>query len=152
MCLFQDGGGKYHGKSQVMTSTAIVTINVIDTQDSPPVFVGTPYFGFVYEVSVPVSMTLFHIYFIYMYVCMCISKIHELLRQCSVFFSVLCPGFRDIHCFCQGRGPEQPQSHPLFHSERSAALLIQCSFQFLNWRAKHLPSCQLVQFIYQVQS
>ncbi|XP_051769592.1 cadherin-related family member 1 isoform X2 [Ctenopharyngodon idella] len=51
----KDGGGKYHGKSQVMTSTAIVTINVIDTQDSPPVFVGTPYFGFVYEVSVPGS-------------------------------------------------------------------------------------------------
>ncbi|XP_048026535.1 cadherin-related family member 1 isoform X2 [Megalobrama amblycephala] len=51
----KDGGGKYHGKYQVMTSTAIVTINVIDTQDSPPVFVGTPYFGFVYEVSVPGS-------------------------------------------------------------------------------------------------
>ncbi|XP_067225765.1 cadherin-related family member 1a isoform X1 [Chanodichthys erythropterus] len=51
----KDGGGKYHGKYQVMTSTAIVTINVIDTQDCPPVFVGTPYFGFVYEVSVPGS-------------------------------------------------------------------------------------------------
>uniref|UniRef100_A0A8C1ZST8 Photoreceptor cadherin n=1 Tax=Cyprinus carpio TaxID=7962 RepID=A0A8C1ZST8_CYPCA len=51
----QDGGGKYHGKYQVMTSTAIITINVLDTQDSPPVFVGTPYFGFVYEVSVPGS-------------------------------------------------------------------------------------------------
>uniref|UniRef100_A0A8C2EE69 Photoreceptor cadherin n=1 Tax=Cyprinus carpio TaxID=7962 RepID=A0A8C2EE69_CYPCA len=50
----KDGGGKYHGKYQVMTSTAIITINVLDTQDSPPVFVGTPYFGFVYEVSVPV--------------------------------------------------------------------------------------------------
>lgn len=72
VCLFQDGGGKYHGKYQVMTSTAIVTINVLDTQDSPPVFVGTPYFGFVYEVSVPVIMTLFHIY-IY------ISTIPELL-------------------------------------------------------------------------
>uniref|UniRef100_A0A672KWM9 Photoreceptor cadherin n=1 Tax=Sinocyclocheilus grahami TaxID=75366 RepID=A0A672KWM9_SINGR len=51
----KDGGGKYHGKYQVMTSTAIITINVLDTQDSPPVFVATPYFGFVYEVSVPVS-------------------------------------------------------------------------------------------------
>uniref|UniRef100_A0A8C1ZTB2 Cadherin domain-containing protein n=1 Tax=Cyprinus carpio TaxID=7962 RepID=A0A8C1ZTB2_CYPCA len=51
----KDGGGKYHGKYQVMTSTAIITINVLDTQDSPPVFVGTPYFGFVYEVSVPGS-------------------------------------------------------------------------------------------------
>lgn len=58
VCLFQDGGGKYHGKYQVMTSTAIITINVLDTQDSPPVFIGTPYFGFVYEVSVPVSMML----------------------------------------------------------------------------------------------
>ncbi len=61
VCLFQDGGGKYQGKYQVMTSTAIITINVLDTQDSPPVFVGTPYFGFVYEVSVPVSVTLFYI-------------------------------------------------------------------------------------------
>ncbi|XP_016336364.1 cadherin-related family member 1-like [Sinocyclocheilus anshuiensis] len=51
----KDGGGKYHGKYQVMTSTAIITINVLDTQDSPPVFVATPYFGFVYEVSVPGS-------------------------------------------------------------------------------------------------
>ncbi|XP_067285434.1 cadherin-related family member 1a isoform X2 [Pseudorasbora parva] len=51
----KDGGGRFHGKYQVMTSTAIVTINVLDTQDSPPVFVGTPYFGFVYEVSVPGS-------------------------------------------------------------------------------------------------
>ncbi|KAK2875972.1 hypothetical protein Q8A67_020068 [Cirrhinus molitorella] len=51
----KDGGGKYLGKYQVMTSTAIITINVLDTQDSPPVFIGTPYFGFVYEVSVPGS-------------------------------------------------------------------------------------------------
>uniref|UniRef100_A0A8C1MUP7 Photoreceptor cadherin n=1 Tax=Cyprinus carpio TaxID=7962 RepID=A0A8C1MUP7_CYPCA len=51
----KDGGGKYHGKYQVMTSTAIITINVLDTQDSPPLFVGTPYFGYVYEVSVPGS-------------------------------------------------------------------------------------------------
>ncbi|XP_042624152.1 cadherin-related family member 1-like isoform X2 [Cyprinus carpio] len=57
----KDGGGKYHEKYQVMTSTAIITINVLDTQDSPPLFVGTPYFGYVYEVSVPVSVTLFHI-------------------------------------------------------------------------------------------
>ncbi|XP_055032107.2 cadherin-related family member 1a [Misgurnus anguillicaudatus] len=53
--IAKDGGGKYHGKYIVMTSTAIITINVLDTQDSPPVFVGTPYFGFVYEVSVPGS-------------------------------------------------------------------------------------------------
>ncbi len=53
---FQDGGGIYKGKQQVMSSSATLTINVIDTQDTPPVFVGTPYFGYVYEVSSPVSI------------------------------------------------------------------------------------------------
>lgn len=53
--IAKDGGGKYNGKYHVLTSTAIITINVLDTQDSPPVFVGIPYFGFVYEVSVPGS-------------------------------------------------------------------------------------------------
>uniref|UniRef100_A0AAQ5ZQ36 Photoreceptor cadherin n=1 Tax=Amphiprion ocellaris TaxID=80972 RepID=A0AAQ5ZQ36_AMPOC len=51
----KDGGGKYKGKHQVMTSTATITINVIDAQDMPPSFVGTPYFGYIYEVSVPGS-------------------------------------------------------------------------------------------------
>ncbi|XP_030610846.1 cadherin-related family member 1 isoform X1 [Archocentrus centrarchus] len=51
----KDGGGKYKGKHQVLTSTATVTINVIDSQDMPPYFVGIPYFGYVYEVSVPGS-------------------------------------------------------------------------------------------------
>lgn len=55
----QDGGGKYKGKQQVLTSTATITINVIDAQDMPPSFIGTPYFGYVYEVSVPVSPPLF---------------------------------------------------------------------------------------------
>ncbi len=50
----QDGGGKYKGKHQVLTSTATITINVLDAQDMPPSFIGTPYFGYVYEVSVPV--------------------------------------------------------------------------------------------------
>lgn len=55
-CSFsQDGGGKYKGKHQVLTSTATITINLIDAQDMPPSFIGTPYFGYVYEVSVPVS-------------------------------------------------------------------------------------------------
>uniref|UniRef100_A0A3B4V792 Photoreceptor cadherin n=1 Tax=Seriola dumerili TaxID=41447 RepID=A0A3B4V792_SERDU len=54
----KDGGGKYKGKHQVLTSTATVTVNVIDAQDMPPSFVGTPYFGYVYEVSVPVSPPL----------------------------------------------------------------------------------------------
>uniref|UniRef100_A0A8C1S5S3 Photoreceptor cadherin n=1 Tax=Cyprinus carpio TaxID=7962 RepID=A0A8C1S5S3_CYPCA len=52
----KDGGGIYKGKHQVMSSSATLTINVIDTQDTPPVFVGTPYFGYVYEVSSPVSI------------------------------------------------------------------------------------------------
>ncbi|XP_036430119.1 cadherin-related family member 1 isoform X3 [Colossoma macropomum] len=51
----KDGGGNYNGKVQVMSSSATLTINVIDSQDSPPVFVGTPYFGYVYEVSSPGS-------------------------------------------------------------------------------------------------
>ncbi|KAM4716093.1 cadherin-related family member 1a isoform 2-T2 [Anableps anableps] len=51
----KDGGGKYKGRDQVLTSTATVTINVLDAQDMPPSFVGTPYFGYIYEVSVPGS-------------------------------------------------------------------------------------------------
>uniref|UniRef100_A0A8C4IBD0 Cadherin related family member 1 n=1 Tax=Dicentrarchus labrax TaxID=13489 RepID=A0A8C4IBD0_DICLA len=51
----KDGGGKYKGKHQVLTSTATITINLIDAQDMPPSFIGTPYFGYVYEVSVPGS-------------------------------------------------------------------------------------------------
>uniref|UniRef100_A0A8C7PQ93 Cadherin-related family member 1 n=1 Tax=Oncorhynchus mykiss TaxID=8022 RepID=A0A8C7PQ93_ONCMY len=51
----KDGGGQYKGKHQVLTSTATITINVLDAQDTPPAFVGTPYFGYVYEVSLPGS-------------------------------------------------------------------------------------------------
>ncbi|CAG5904933.1 unnamed protein product [Menidia menidia] len=51
----KDGGGKYKGKHQVLTATATVTINILDAQDMPPSFVGTPYFGYIYEVSVPGS-------------------------------------------------------------------------------------------------
>lgn len=40
----------------MMTSSATLTISVIDIQDTPPMFVGTPYFGYVYEVSSPVSI------------------------------------------------------------------------------------------------
>lgn len=39
-----------------MTSTATITVNLIDSQDTPPSFIGTPYFGYIYEVSVPVSV------------------------------------------------------------------------------------------------
>ncbi|XP_032357298.1 cadherin-related family member 1 isoform X1 [Etheostoma spectabile] len=55
MVVAKDGGGKYKGKDQVLTSTATMTINVLDAQDMPPSFIGTPYFGYVYEVSVPGS-------------------------------------------------------------------------------------------------
>ncbi|XP_028844079.1 cadherin-related family member 1-like isoform X2 [Denticeps clupeoides] len=51
----KDGGGKYNGQYQVMSSSATITINVLDAQDTPPMFVGTPYFGYVYEVSGPGS-------------------------------------------------------------------------------------------------
>ncbi|XP_066549642.1 cadherin-related family member 1 isoform X2 [Amia ocellicauda] len=51
----KDGGGKYKGKYQVLSSSATVTINVIDVQDTPPSFVGTPYYGYVYEDTVPGS-------------------------------------------------------------------------------------------------
>uniref|UniRef100_A0A674ETH8 Cadherin-related family member 1 n=1 Tax=Salmo trutta TaxID=8032 RepID=A0A674ETH8_SALTR len=51
----KDGGGQYKGKHQVLTSTATITINVLDAQDTPPAFIGAPYFGYVYEVSLPGS-------------------------------------------------------------------------------------------------
>uniref|UniRef100_A0A8C5PKZ9 Cadherin-related family member 1 n=1 Tax=Leptobrachium leishanense TaxID=445787 RepID=A0A8C5PKZ9_9ANUR len=47
--LAKDGGGKLHGKHQIFSSTTTVTINVEDVQDSPPVFIGTPYYAYVYE-------------------------------------------------------------------------------------------------------
>jgi cadherin-related family protein 1 len=61
--LGQDGGGKYKGQHQVMSSTATVTINVVDAQDTPPSFVGTPYFGYIYEVSLPVSHVVLFLFF-----------------------------------------------------------------------------------------
>ncbi|KAM8851649.1 cadherin-related family member 1a isoform 1-T1 [Synchiropus picturatus] len=51
----KDGGGNYNGKEQFLSSSATLTINVIDAQDTPPSFIGTPYFGYIYEVSVPGS-------------------------------------------------------------------------------------------------
>ncbi|XP_063077570.1 cadherin-related family member 1 [Engraulis encrasicolus] len=53
--LAKDGGGKYNDKYHVMTASATITINVLDSQDTPPSFVGTPYFAYVYEVSGPGS-------------------------------------------------------------------------------------------------
>ncbi|XP_061646602.1 cadherin-related family member 1 isoform X4 [Phyllopteryx taeniolatus] len=51
----KDGGGTFNGKEQFLSSSATLTINVIDAQDTPPSFIGTPYFGYVYEVSLPGS-------------------------------------------------------------------------------------------------
>lgn len=39
----------------VFSATATVTVNVEDTQDMAPVFVGTPYYGYVYEDTIPVG-------------------------------------------------------------------------------------------------
>uniref|UniRef100_A0A3Q1GJY4 Cadherin-related family member 1 n=1 Tax=Acanthochromis polyacanthus TaxID=80966 RepID=A0A3Q1GJY4_9TELE len=52
--IAKDGGGNFNGKEQFLSSSATLTINVIDAQDTPPSFIGTPYFAYVYEVSVPV--------------------------------------------------------------------------------------------------
>uniref|UniRef100_A0A8C5FL75 Cadherin-related family member 1a n=1 Tax=Gadus morhua TaxID=8049 RepID=A0A8C5FL75_GADMO len=53
--IAKDGGGDFNGREQFMSSSASLTINVVDQQDTPPSFIGTPYFGFVYEVSLPVT-------------------------------------------------------------------------------------------------
>ncbi|CAL8391054.1 unnamed protein product [Arctogadus glacialis] len=54
--IAKDGGGDFNGREQFMSSSASLTINVVDQQDTPPSFIGTPYFGFVYEVSLPGSV------------------------------------------------------------------------------------------------
>ncbi|XP_051897318.1 cadherin-related family member 1 [Pristis pectinata] len=51
--IAKDGGGKHRGKHQICSSTATVTINVVDVQDTPPVFDGIPYYGYVYEDTEP---------------------------------------------------------------------------------------------------
>ncbi|XP_062376370.1 cadherin-related family member 1 [Sardina pilchardus] len=53
--VVKDGGGHYKGKPQIQSASATLTINVVDTQDTPPIFIGIPYFGYVYEVSSPGS-------------------------------------------------------------------------------------------------
>uniref|UniRef100_A0A665W755 Photoreceptor cadherin n=1 Tax=Echeneis naucrates TaxID=173247 RepID=A0A665W755_ECHNA len=53
--IAKDGGGNFNGKEQFLSSSATLTVNVIDAQDTPPSFIGTPYFGYVYEISVPGS-------------------------------------------------------------------------------------------------
>ncbi|XP_077206673.1 cadherin-related family member 1 [Paroedura picta] len=48
----KDGGGKLRGNYKVFSATTTITINVEDVQDTPPMFVGTPYYGYVYEDTV----------------------------------------------------------------------------------------------------
>uniref|UniRef100_F6RUV7 Cadherin-related family member 1 n=1 Tax=Ornithorhynchus anatinus TaxID=9258 RepID=F6RUV7_ORNAN len=54
----KDGGGKLRGDYKVFSATTTITVNVDDVQDSPPVFVGTPYYGYVYEDTLPGSEVL----------------------------------------------------------------------------------------------
>lgn len=39
----------------VLSATTTVTVNVEDVQDMAPIFVGTPYYGYVYEDTLPVG-------------------------------------------------------------------------------------------------
>ncbi|XP_057277549.1 cadherin-related family member 1 isoform X4 [Pezoporus wallicus] len=45
----KDGGGKLRGDNKIFSATTTVTVNVEDVQDTPPMFIGTPYYGYVYE-------------------------------------------------------------------------------------------------------
>ncbi|KAM7072886.1 cadherin-related family member 1 isoform 1-T1 [Molossus nigricans] len=49
----KDGGGRLQGARVVFSATTTVTVNVEDVQDTAPVFVGTPFYGYVYEDTVP---------------------------------------------------------------------------------------------------
>ncbi|XP_062070252.1 cadherin-related family member 1 isoform X2 [Lepus europaeus] len=54
----KDGGGRLRGADVMFSATATVTVNVEDVQDTAPVFVGTPYYGYVYEDTLPGSEVL----------------------------------------------------------------------------------------------
>ncbi|XP_012620157.2 cadherin-related family member 1 isoform X2 [Microcebus murinus] len=54
----KDGGGRLRGADVVFSATSTVTVNVEDVQDTAPVFVGTPYYGYVYEDTLPGSEVL----------------------------------------------------------------------------------------------
>lgn len=55
LILPQDGGGRLRGTDVVFSATTTVTVNVGDVQDMAPLFVGTPYYGYVYEDTFPVG-------------------------------------------------------------------------------------------------
>lgn len=40
----------------MFSATTTVTVNVDDVQDTPPMFIGTPYYGYVYEDTLAVSV------------------------------------------------------------------------------------------------
>lgn len=85
--FFQDGGGNFNGKEQFLSSSSTLTINVIDEQDTPPVFIGTPYFGYVYEISVPVIVT--HVWFErFLWSSNLILTLRSLISTASVTFAV----------------------------------------------------------------
>ncbi|ETE69024.1 Cadherin-related family member 1, partial [Ophiophagus hannah] len=52
----KDGGGKLRGNHKVFSATTTITINVEDIQDTPPIFVGTPYYGYGSEVITVVAI------------------------------------------------------------------------------------------------
>ncbi|XP_025861489.1 cadherin-related family member 1 isoform X2 [Vulpes vulpes] len=54
----KDGGGRLRGADVVLSATTTVTVNVEDVQDMAPIFVGTPYYGYVYEDTLPGSEVL----------------------------------------------------------------------------------------------
>ncbi|KAM8776420.1 cadherin-related family member 1 [Rhynchonycteris naso] len=54
----KDGGGRLRGADVVFSATTTVTVNVEDVQDTAPIFVGTPYYGYVYEDTIPGSEVL----------------------------------------------------------------------------------------------
>ncbi|KAM6163748.1 cadherin-related family member 1 [Rhynchocyon petersi] len=47
--IAKDGGGRLRGADITFSTTTTITVSVEDVQDTAPVFVGTPYYGYVYE-------------------------------------------------------------------------------------------------------
>ncbi|XP_073746489.1 cadherin-related family member 1 [Callorhinus ursinus] len=54
----KDGGGRLRGADVVFSTTTTVTVNVEDVQDMAPIFLGIPYYGYVYEDTLPGSEVL----------------------------------------------------------------------------------------------
>ncbi|XP_019482007.1 PREDICTED: cadherin-related family member 1 isoform X1 [Hipposideros armiger] len=54
----KDGGGRLRGADVVFSATTTVTVKVEDVQDMAPIFMGTPYYGYVYEDTIPGSEVL----------------------------------------------------------------------------------------------